>query len=82
MHFISCPPISRTQSTEGSKNDAAVEWEIVSTTPISNLKADLSSASPYPVEQLDAITALSGRTSPKALNASFAASIGLPLLLM
>ena len=46
MHFMSCPPMSSTQSTAGSKNAAAVQCAIVSTSPSSREKADLSSASP------------------------------------
>ena len=46
MHFMSCPPISSTQSTLGSKNDAAVQWAMVSTSPSSSENADLSSVSP------------------------------------
>ena len=46
MHFMSCPPMSSTQSTSGSKNSAAVVWAMVSTSPSSSANADLSSASP------------------------------------
>ena len=46
MHFMSCPPMSSTQSTCGSKNAAAVVWAMVSTSPSSRWKAAFSSASP------------------------------------
>ena len=46
MHFMSCPPMSSTQSTSGSKNAAAVVWAMVSTTPSSKEKAAFSRASP------------------------------------
>ena len=39
MHFMSWPPMSSTQSTSGSKKEAAVQWAMVSTTPSSREKA-------------------------------------------
>ena len=46
MHFMSCPPISSTQSTAGSKKAAAVQWAMVSTSPSSRAKADFKRLSP------------------------------------
>ncbi len=80
MHFMSCPPMSSTQSTFGSKNDAAVQWAMVSTSPSSSRNADFSRLSPYPVEQERAITAVSGIFSINSRIAVRAVSIGLPEL--
>ena len=60
MHFMSCPPMSRTQSACGSKNDAAAAWVTVSTSPPSSLKAAFMSSSPYPVETARLMRAPSG----------------------
>ena len=60
IHFISCPPISNTQSTFGSKNEAASQCAIVSTSPSSRPNAFFKRFSPYPVEQERTIFAVFG----------------------
>ena len=81
MHFMSCPPMSSTQSTSGSKKDAAVQWAMVSTSPSSSRNAVFSRLSPYPVEQERTMCTPSGSFSFSSAMARIAAWIGEPWLL-